>query len=83
MPEPGRVVDFSRSRYTSSIESRRLTIHAARCKLASVISLVGSSSLSTWLLLIFNSVAILFLEIFRSRIASASCQATTSLIACA
>ena len=37
---------------TSSIETRRPTIAAARCKLASVISLVGSSSRSTGLRLV-------------------------------
>jgi hypothetical protein len=42
----------------------------------------GARSRSTCVRLVLSSAAILFLEIFFSLIASASCQATTSLTAC-
>ena len=47
--------------YTNSTFTRRPTIAAARCRLPSVMSLFGSSSRSTWVRLVFSSVAILFL----------------------
>jgi hypothetical protein len=78
---PGNLV--SALPYTNSTFTRRPTIAAARCKLPSVMSLFGSSSRSTWVRLVFSSVAILFLEMFCCFMASASCHATTSLIACA
>ena len=64
--------------YTSSIETRRPTIAAARCKLDSVMSFFGSRSRSTCVRLVLSNVAILFLEIFCCFIASANCHATTS-----
>jgi len=67
----------------SSIETRLPTIAAARCRLRSVISSLESRSRSTWERLVFSIVAILLFEILFLFMASASCQATTSLIACA
>ena len=44
-------------------------------------SLLGLRRRSTWVRLVFKSVAILFFEIFLFFMASSSCQATTSLMA--
>ena len=62
--------------YTNSTFTRRPTIAAARCKLPSVMSFFGSSSRSTWVRLVFSSVAILFLEMFCCFMASASASAS-------
>src|SRR5713101_3541717 len=56
---------------------------AARCRLESVMSFFGLRSRSTWVRLVLRSVAIRFLDIFCFFMASSSCQATTSLTACA
>ncbi len=66
----------------SEIVKRRPTIAAARCRLPSLMSFLGSRIRSTWLRLVFSRMAILFLEIFFFFMASASCHATTSFTAC-
>src|SRR6266851_764017 len=63
--------------------TRRPTIAAARCRLESVMSFLGSSSRSTWVRLVLSSMAIRALDMFFFFMASASCHATTSLIASA
>jgi hypothetical protein len=50
--------------YTSAIETRRLTIVAALCKLESVMSFFGSSNLSICVRLVLSNAAILFLRDF-------------------
>ena len=69
------------SPYTNSIITRRPTMAAARYRLERVMSSVALKSRSTCDRLVLSRVAILFLEIFFFFMASASCQATTSLTA--
>src|SRR6184192_409508 len=59
------------------------TSAAARCRLDSVMSCFGSRMRSTWERLVLSNAAMRALEIFFFFMALASCQATTSLIACA
>ena len=68
---------------TNSIATRRPTKAAARCKLDKVMSRFGSSMRSTCDRLVFSNTAICAFEIFLFFMALASCQATTSLMACA
>src|ERR1022692_1266679 len=56
---------------------------AARCKLDSVMSHFGSRMRSTCERLVFSKTAMRAVEIFFFVMAFASCQATTSLMACA
>lgn len=68
---------------TNSIITRRPTIAAARCKLASVMSLFGFNNRSACVRLVFSSAAILFFDVFCFFMASSSCHAATSLTASA
>ena len=78
-----RRVGRRRTCQTNSITTRCPTKAAARCKLDSVISRFGSRMRSTWERLVFSKSARRALEIFFFFMALASCQATTSLTACA
>ena len=59
--QPDLYCQFDQRPYTNSTFTRRPTIAAARCRLPSVMSFFGSSSRSTWVRLVFSSVAILLL----------------------
>jgi len=66
-------------RQTNSTTTRRPTKAAARCKLDSVMSRFGSRMRSTCDRLVFSKTAMRALEIFRFFMATANCEATTSL----
>jgi hypothetical protein len=59
---PARILSWERC--TNLIVTRRPTIAAARCRLASVMSSFALRSRSTFVRLVFSSLAILFFDFF-------------------